>query len=425
MAGAEQTGLRESPTSKNPGGGTEGTVTSESAGPGRRLVVVSRVHRAVSPRMKRAKRVGAALGGLGWDPVLWPGSGEPPLEAASRNRPLRRALRKVAERQVLIDRFEPSTALAVRRLGELEPDAGYLVVPPFSPAVHVARALRRAGKPYVLDTGDPWALSSPAFGKRTIAGGRSRRAERELLGGAAGIVVTTEPQAEDVRTRFPGIPLHSRPNGFQKVEYARNVKTRGNAISTLRLVHFGRFEPDLRVDLLPFLQMLADSDHWDRIELTQFGPDLTKLPEPGRSDIEIEPRNLIPWPEAVRISTEYDAALVLGNRPRHWAQLPSKAIEYLGLPIPRIALCDPGSNVLRDFTQKSPGYLSLDEGDPATAAKVAEHLGRDWGSAQLAGPETESWDSVAPEIAEFVDRCLRNALLDSGTGTRTLEGGRS
>ena len=331
-------------------------------------------------------------------------------------------MRKVAERQVLIDRFEPSTSLAVRRLGRLGPGAGYLIAPPFSPAVHVAHALRRTGRPYVLDTGDPWALISPTFDRKTVAGARSRRAEVELLGGAAGIVVTTEPQAEEVRSRFPGIPLHTRPNGFQKVEHAGKVRTPGTGRSTLRLVHFGRFDPGLRIDPLPFLHMLADADHWDRVELTQFGPDLSKLPQPGRHDIEIEPRDLVPWPEAVRISTEYDAALVLGNRPRHWARLPSKAVEYLGLSIPRIALCDPGSNVLRDFAEKSPGYLALDEGDAATAEKVAGHLAREWGPAELAAPESESWDSVSPEIAEFVDRCLRSALLGSCEGDR-LAGG--
>jgi hypothetical protein len=379
----------------------------------RRLVVVSRAHRAFSPRTERAGRVCEELRGLGWDCVRWPQTQAPGPAVSAKGRPVRRRLRELAERHLLLDRFEPLGIAGQGALRRLRADAGYLVSPMISPSVIAAKVFRSRGVPYVLDTGDPWEID-PGAPTHGIGKVRVRKSEEALFRAAAGIVVTTGAQATSIEARFPGIPLLIRPNGFQAVAMGSAAESGGRDPEVLRLVHFGRFDPGVRLGPLPFLEALADSGRWSRVVLTQFGPDRHQLPEPGRPDVAVEARELVPWSEAVREAGRHDAALVIGNLPERKMQLPSKAIEYLGLPVPRIALCSGTDDALYRHAVDLPGYLVLTSTDGEAGPKVAAHLGRGWDPDQLRPPESESWDSVAPAIAVFVDSCLRSSLLETG-----------
>ena len=63
----------------------------------------------------------------------------------------------------------------------------------------------------------------------------------------------------------------------------------------------------------------------------------------------------IPWTEVRRLAaTELDLVLVVGNRDVR--QLPSKAVEYLTLPIPRLALTSgQEGDALTAYVETKPG----------------------------------------------------------------------
>lgn len=402
MEGSPDRGFGSGATSREPGPDRPGI-----SGP--RLAVVARAHKSFSPRIERAVRVGDALSGLGWNCVTWPPVQGPSPNAPRKSRPVRRALRRFAERSILLDRFEPESLVWRARFEAAEFDAGYLVTPSFSPAVAAARILTRRGRPYVVDTGDPWVLEARLEGGRRVANRRRNETERELLGGAAGIVVTTPAQASEIESRFPGIPVLVRPAGFQIVDRAEPPEQHGGDPEVLEIAHFGRFDMSVRVDPMPLLESLAGSGKWRRVAFTQFGPDPAELPETSRTNLVIEAREAVSWPEAVGEARHLDAAIVIGNRPERWMQLPSKAIEYLGLPIPRIALCSGTGDSLFEYAGRLPGYLVLTVDDREAADRVHAHLERDWDLRDLEPPEEESWDRVAEEIAAFVDSCLLGA----------------
>lgn len=389
------------------------------AGGQSKLAVVCRAHKAFAPRTERARRVAAALSTLGWDCTFWPRVQAPTPAVSEKPRPVRRTLRKIAERFVLIDRFEPESLAWRSGFERSGPAAGYLVVPDFSPAVTAARALRAAGRPYVVDTGDPWGMDMPLGGRGIGPAARRSRAERDLFGGAAGVVLTTKLQAEEMVSRFPGKPVMVRPNGFQEVDTAPPVEAGRKDPAVLRLAHFGRFDRSVRVDPLPFLEVLADSGRWDRVVMTQFGPDPKELPK-STGRVAIEARAALPWPEAVAEARSHDAAIVIGNRPERRMQMPSKVVEYLSLPIPRIALCSGTDDSLHECAGRLPGYLVLTEADREVAGKVASHLDRRWEPEELEPPEELSWGVVAGEVGAFVDSCLRAEM--SSASARPLPG---
>lgn len=382
----------------------DGGARADEARP--RLVIVGRVHRLISPRIQRLRRVAEPLERLGWECVRWPDEQAPSASEDVRSRPVRRTARKLAERTILLDRFEPASVRGRKRLRELRPDAGYLVGPPFSYAAAAARELRERGRPYVVDSGDPWALEGRLEGGGRLVNARREASEAQLLGGAAGVVLTTELQAAEVESKHPGIPILVRTGGYQEVGPMPAGRPIERDPRVLRLVHFGRFDSSVRVDPMPLLVDLAESGRWRKIVLTQFGPDVAQLPGSGRSDVTIEARDALPWPEAVTEAANHDAAIVIGNLPERAMQMPSKVIEYLGLSVPRLALCSGPDDSLHRFAGRLPGYLVVDDGD-RRIDRVIAHLGRDWSPEELAPPPEYSWAVVAARIAEFVDACLR------------------
>ena len=84
-----------------------------------------------------------------------------------------------------------------------------------------------------------------------------------------------------------------------------------------------------------------------------------------------------PWSEIVDIAERYDLALVVGNQ--NPTQLPSKAVSYLQLPIPRLAVVrDCASDSLAAYVADKPGWLTLEAGARDIAARVHDHASRPW-----------------------------------------------
>jgi hypothetical protein len=97
----------------------------------------------------------------------------------------------------------------------------------------------------------------------------------------------------------------------------------------------------------------------------------------------------------------------------HPGTLPSKAIQYLTLPVPRIALTandDPGE--LGAFAARNPGFIAVGLDSGEDISRMTTELGRIWSDEELSPPPDDTWDKVAREVVEFAveawDRAKRS-----------------
>ncbi|HEY7456606.1 MAG TPA: glycosyltransferase [Solirubrobacterales bacterium] len=373
---------------------------------GRLALVAGLARQPLTPRGQRAQNVAEALGGR-WDVELiaFPAPGSADGGAPLAGRVFWRRVLGYLAGLVLLDRWEPWT---VRRLRRWRPevDAALLIASPWSPAVRAARKLAKRGISYVVDVGDPWVLTEGTPLPRTIATWRRKRAERLLWRGASGAVVTTRQQADRLARLFPHLQILIRANGYAPIaEPVAAGNPARRAPGSLRLVHLGSLSP-VRVDVCPLLAELRRSGRWSSIVFAQFGDDyagvLGRLPE----GIELEHCPVRPWQEVLAAAAEFDAAVALGNQLGYL--LPSKAIQYLTLPIPRIAVtAGERDDALAEFAAAQPAWLVAYAGEPGLAERVAAHVEREWTAAELAPPPGEAWPRVAAEVATFVEGCLR------------------
>lgn len=301
----------------------------------------------------------------------------------------------------LIDPLEPWSwkALGLRRP---DADLALLIGYPFSPLVVAGGALRRHAVPYVLDMSDPWARALSERAAPSLRERRNAAHERRVWAGATAGIVTTAGQARDVLDLVPTLEVLVRPNGYADVRSVP-VARRREGCDELRVGHFGDLYAP-RVDMTRFLRRLAESNRWRRVVLYQYGRDERRELHKVSDLVTVQRRDPVPWPHVVKLAAaELDLALVVGNKdPR---QLPSKAIEYLTLPVARLALTSglPG-DALAEYADGKPGWLTLSVEDPDPAARVHEHVGRIWTPDDLAPPPGESWSHVAEQLATFVLR---------------------
>ncbi len=370
-----------------------------------RVVVVSGFGRdPMTPRGQRTRRLVECLErSLQVELVALPAATFAGGATPARGRPLwRRALGGVMH-SFFLDRWE---VWSLRRFAGWRPeaDAALLIATPWSPVARAARVLRRRGIPYVVDVGDTWALTTQ-FGMRpTPARFRSRRAERDIWGGAVGAVVTTRQQRDALRQLFPELPIAVRPNGFDPVKRppptARSTRER----DVLHLAHFGQLLA-ARLDIAPFLRGLADNGDWRLIRFAQFGDDHEGMLAQVPDGVEVDWNAARPWPEIVARAGKFDAVVVLGNRVGDL--LPSKAIQYLTLPVPRIAVTDCArDDALADFAAAHSGWLATSPTGPEVAPKVRDHVRRSWSPEELEPPASEAWPVVVGQVCDFFARCI-------------------
>ena len=107
------------------------------------------------------------------------------------------------------------------------------------------------------------------------------------------------------------------------------------------------------------------------------------------------------------VAREHDVAVAIGTQRSHRMRMPSKAVQYLTLPIPRLAItCGAEDDPLAQYLQGKPGWLCCTIDDPRLPELLAAHVSRDWNAAELAPPPGESWPRVAEEVASFVKSVL-------------------
>jgi hypothetical protein len=369
-------------------------------GPARpRFVVVSGYgNEPMTPRGQRTRWIVEALSEHGdVELVAMPERRSPaqPGGSSPRRARLRKAAASLAFR-VMLDRWEP---WAFKHLRDWRPvaDAALIIASPWSPAVYASRRLVKGGIPYVLDVGDPWIMTSdlkPPTPPWAIRG------EKALWANARGAVVTTEAQAADWRRIYPGLPLLIRPNGFKPLETAPPPRVPGDP-SVLRLAHFGILSAG-RVDPVPLLTDLWRSGRWRAIEFSQFGYDygvgLGRVPD----GVKVVHHDPLPWGSVAQLCGGFDALLAIAYpTPK---LLPSKAIEYSTLPLPRIALTNAApADALRLYSAEHAGWLAVSNGEPELAARIEAHVSRPWTEAELAPDPDDAWPAVSALIVKFLE----------------------
>ena len=318
-----------------------------------------------------------------------------------------RQLTRVAS-PLMLDRWEPEAWWVLsRRRGR--PDGALLVGFPFSAVYWGARWLVGAGVRYVVDLGDPWALTLPAGERMPMGQFRAPHCERFVWRHAAAGVLTTQRQADALHGLFPDLPLIVRPNGYRPAwpAPARQHQPRAGRSGTLRLVHYGNLYTS-RVAVVPFIARLARSGRWGRVVITQQGEDWTGVLHGLPPNVRVEFCRPGPWDEVVASARHHDLAIVVGNR--NPAQLPSKAVQYLTLPIPRLAIVSgEPTDALTEYVQDKPGWLVLPSqaSTEAAASAIAAHVQRPWTAEELLAPAHESWEAVAGSL---VDVLLRHTV---------------
>ena len=303
-----------------------------------------------------------------------------------------------AARPFAIDQFELNAAWRFARWVP-QGEGALLIGWPFSPLFHAAKRLQRAGVPYVVDAGDPWALTA-AEARHGLPWRRARAAESFLWGHAAGAVLTTSGQAARVTELFPDLAVLVRPNGYHEPDdrCGDATTTDVRADGELRLVHFGTIYAP-RLPVADWLSRLRCQAGVESVLLTNYGHSATTAFEDPQVRIEVRPP--VDWTEACQAVRRFDGALVIGNRDP--AQLPSKAVQYLTLPIPRIALTQRGAgDELTRFAEAKPAFLAVDIDSPDDTAMAVAHLRRDWSASELSAPARDAWPEVEREIIEFV-----------------------
>ena len=375
-----------------------------------RLAVVSYLYGdEFSPRGVRTREL---VNGLGRDWRIEAISGPPQSNSnptgIERSTGLHRAVSAVS-RSLSIDRHE---LWSKRRFSSWNPEAdlALLIGYPFSPIAEAARTLARRQIPYVVDAGDPWVLTGEDPLRRHLGLWRARRAERHLWDRAAGGIVTTTAQADALNRLFPDLPILVRPNGYQQVSAVQDGvrSTAAPPGQALRLVHFGRIYLP-RIDIRPMLLRLAQSGRWPSIVFCQFGHDAEGILDRLPPKIGVEIRPPVPWREAITVASGFDLALVVGNQ--NPDLLPSKVIEYLTLPIPRLAIVGNSSGgAIREYVSDKPGWLVIASDDASPDAKIAAHCVQGRLPDDLKPPETESWPSVTRKVGSFLRQCYEATL---------------
>ena len=215
---------------------------------------------------------------------------------------------------LVTDRYE---LLAHRRFRAWSPEAeaAILIGYPFSPLAAAARILRKREIPYIVDVGDPWAVANPMPVLRGPALVRARVSERHLMGGSAGVVLTTTGQANQLAASFPGLPRLVQANGLTVPDPPMPFSDpRPPLGGTLRLAHFGQVH-SARISIAPHLEKLTDSGRFSGVELHLYGATDTRFMRYESRQIRViwTPLRSL-WERAIGEVQAYDAAFVVGNR---------------------------------------------------------------------------------------------------------------
>jgi hypothetical protein len=208
-----------------------------------------------------------------------------------------------------------------------------------------------------------------------------------------------------------------RPNGYLAADepgVQAAPADAGTDDGELRLVHFGSIN-SARVPVGEWLSALPGAAGIRRVRFANYGPvSRPELLQTGDPAVALEVHDPVDWGRACQIARTFDAAVVVANA--NPAKLPSKAIQYLTLPVPRIALTVSGDGgELAAFAARRPGFVPAGLDSPEDIPGMIDHLRRSWSDEELSPSAGDSWAEAAHEVVRFA---IQSWYRTGAPGTR-------
>ncbi len=264
-----------------------------------------------------------------------------------------------------------------------EADVVYAAMAPYETAEVAARIARDAGKPWVADLQDPWALDEMMVYPSSLHRRLDVARMRAVLARADAIVMNTPESAARLRARLPelaGKLVFSIPNGFDAADFAGPAAERDD--DAFRIVHTGYLHTELgrqnrragrvarmlggtngsvdiftrsHVYLLAALDRLreADPDLASTVELHLAGV-LTATDRDYAQHPAVRLRGYLPHAESVALIRSADLLfLPMHNLPpgERMSIVPGKTYEYLASGRPILAAVPDGD--ARDLLEEA------------------------------------------------------------------------
>jgi len=291
--------------------------------------------------------------------------------------------------------------------------------PPLSLLPQGLAVARGQGIPFVADFRDGW-ITDPhrqAYYRSRWRRRREERMEREVVEGAARVLVTSEGWADEFRARHPNLPpdhIVAVPNGYDPVDAAAVAQQSPPDDGRIRLVHTGTFAGEQTV--MPVLAALAGAREQlaGRLELQLIGAESHWVDEAARlgiAEMVTQTSTVMPVEALARQRMADALLLVLTSDPRPRSPVyPAKTFEYLASERPILALLPEGDTA--DLLRRAGGCEILRPDDEEGIARALVDLAR---GASYPPPSEEraeilrasTWQARADAVVEVLARAAR------------------
>ncbi len=338
-------------------------------------------------------------------------------------------------------RWWQSEAVRLGRTVVRDVDLVYAPMSPYSTAAAASALAREAGKPWVADLQDPWALDDWAVYPTALHRALDRRRMRRDLDDAAAVIMSTEEAARVLLGSFPRLaPARVRtiPHGWDQGDFVGSPQDRGD--DRFRIVFAGyahvergrihRARRPLRTLLggaVRRMDILARSHVFLLRALTrlrELDPELAARAELhvagaaeassilGADAVPVHAYGYLPHDEAVRLMRSADALflpmqdLPPGMRTR---TVPGKTYEYLASGRPILAALPDGD--ARDLLAGLPNVWLCRPTDVECMAEALAEIGRLDRPLQVEPEVAErfEWQRIAGLVAGVFDKVLGKA----------------
>lgn len=361
--------------------------------------------------------------------VVRPGAA-PPRPSAARER-----LRRWLGARAAAERWWVRQSVSLGRRAAADCDVVLATMSPFGTAAAAAEIAAAAGKPWVADLQDPWALDEWTVYPSALHRALDRRRMRRELSSAAAVIMNTDDAALALRAELPSARVHAIPQGWAGDDFAAPVPERDDG--RLRVVFAGyshvergethRSRRRLRrltggavpgLDILPrshvfLLQALEQlgtrsPELAARIELHVAGA--APLREPAaRGLVPVVQHGYLPHAEAISLMRSADVLflpmhdLPPGTRAR---TVPGKTYEYLASGRPILAALPEGD--ARDLVAGQPRAWVCRPTDVRAMGDALLEIGAAGVLPMVRRPAAEQfeWKRLVARIATVLDEVL-------------------
>ena len=273
--------------------------------------------------------------------------------------------------------------------------------------------------PWVAEFGDPWSLNPLPPASHSHIRFLNRRIEGRTMRHAAGIVFTTKETAKAFGRQglAPGVPTEVVPCGFDPsvLDHGKHSGTRPEMV----MAYTGTASKGSR-DLTPLFTGVADAMRADmslpplRIRIAgDVDPAFAGSLE-SSNRIRVDQLGWLPYRESIRMLSEADVLLLIGNRSD--LQIPAKVYNYIasGKPIIYFQQTGEASDPALQLLKKCSNPVLIVGDRKMTPLAVAEFLPAAMLTANATmasvSPHLLSWQEAGNRFAQFVQSCLARRL---------------